>query len=181
MTIDIANAVGSGDLNTELALDALEADLTTPYVEYDPSNYHGLYLRPEENGPLITVYRSGKYIVSGCSSFEELHRTNDSFVDEFNELGIAEDGQNTGFSVQNVVCTGNLETGVQLNTLSISLGLESIEYEPEQFPGLIYRPADFDAVLLIFANGKVVITGSKDLATAESAFLHLQSKIQELT
>lgn len=181
MTIDIANAVGSGDLNTELALDALETDLNTPYVEYDPTNYHGLYLRLEEKGPLITVYRSGKYIVSGCSSFEELHRTNDNFVDEFSKLGITEDGQNTGFSVQNVVCIGNLETDVQLNTLSISLGLESIEYEPEQFPGLIYRPSDFDAVLLIFASGKVVITGSKDIETAESAFRHLQSKVQDLT
>lgn len=181
MTIDIANAVGSGDLNTEIALDAVEVDLTTPFVEYDPSNYHGLYLRLEEKGPLITVYRSGKYIVSGCSSFEELHRTNDSFVDEFSKLGIAEDEQNTGFSVQNVVCTGNLETDVQLNTLSINLGLESIEYEPEQFPGLIYRPSDFDAVLLIFATGKVVITGAKDLETAELAFLHLQSKVQDRT
>jgi transcription initiation factor TFIID TATA-box-binding protein len=59
--------------------------------------------------------------------------------------------------------------------------LESTEYEPEQFPGLIYRPSDFDAVLLIFATGKVVITGSKDLETAETAFFHLQPKVQKLT
>jgi transcription initiation factor TFIID TATA-box-binding protein len=181
MTIDIANAVGSGDLNTELALDAVETELSTPYVEYDPTNYHGLYLRLEEKGPIITVYWSGKYIVSGCSSFEELHRTNDGLIDEFSELGITEDGQNTGFSVQNVVCTGDVEADVELSSLSISLGLESTEYEPEQFAGLIYRPSDFDAVLLIFATGKVVITGSKDLETAESAFRHLQSKVQELT
>lgn len=73
------------------------------------------------------------------------------------------------------------ETDVQLNAFSISLGLESTEYEPEQFPEPVCLRSDFDAVLLISATGKVVITGSRDLETAESAYLHLQSKIQELT
>jgi len=50
----------------ELDLEAVEDDLSTPFLEYDPSNYHGLYVRLEEGGPLITVYRSGKYIISGC-------------------------------------------------------------------------------------------------------------------
>jgi len=59
MTVEIANIVGSGDLGVELDLEALEGDLSTPYLEYDPSNYHGLYVRLEEGGPLITVYRAG--------------------------------------------------------------------------------------------------------------------------
>jgi len=64
--------------------------------------------------------------------------------------------------------------------VSIGLGLEAVEYEPEQFPGLIYRPPDFPAVLLVFANGNVVITGAKDMQTAEEAFSHLQNQVEDL-
>ncbi|WP_408957555.1 TATA-box-binding protein [Natrinema sp. 74] len=179
MSVEIANVVGSGDLHAELDLEALQEDLSTPYLEYDPSNYHGLYVRLQEGGPLITVYRSGKYIISGCSSYAELNETNEGFLAEITRLGIIEQGQETGFGVQNVVCTASLSEDVNLNALSIGLGLESTEYEPEQFPGLIYRPSDVGAVLLVFANGKIVITGARDLDIAEEAFDHLRSRVKE--
>ena len=176
----VVNIVGSGDLGTELDLEALESDLVTPFLEYDPTNYHGLYVRLETGGPLITTYRSGKYIITGSSSKEEMTEVNNKFLSKLRELGIISENHNTGFAVKNVVCTSNLGDDVALNTLSIGLGLESTEYEPEQFPGLIYRPKSIDAVLLIFANGKVVITGSKDLNTAEHAISHLKSKMEEV-
>ncbi|MCQ4334888.1 TATA-box-binding protein [Natronomonas sp. F2-12] len=180
MNVKIANVVGSGDLHAELDLEALEEDLSTPYLEYDPSNYHGLYVRLKEGGPLITVYRSGKYIISGCSSYEELDVTNEGLLANMSDLGILEQGRDTGFGVQNVVCTATLGEGVNLNALSIGLGLESTEYEPEQFPGLIYRPPEVGAVLLVFANGKIVITGAQDVDIAEKAFGHLRSRVKEL-
>ncbi len=180
MSIEIVNLVGSGNLHTELDLEAIEEDMSTPYLEYDPSNYHGLYVRLKEVGPLITVYRSGKYIVSGCSSYEIIYETYEGFVMKMTELGIVGERQETDFGVQNVVCTATLDQDVNLNSLSIGLGLESTEYEPEQFPGLIYRPSDISAVLLIFANGKTIITGSQDLDVAEGAFNHLQTRVQEL-
>lgn len=175
--ISIANAVGSGDLDVELDIAEVGSDLDCPYTEYDPSNYHGLYVRLVEAGPLITLYRSGKYIISGCSTFEELYDTNDAFLVKLSELMIVDSNAETGFSAQNVVCTAQLDDTVELNTLSIALGLESVEYEPEQFPGLIYRPPDYPAVLLVFANGKVVITGTADVDVAENTFNHLQEQV----
>ena len=180
MTVEIANIVGSGDLGVELDIEVLEADLSTPYLEYDPSNYHGLYVRLEEDGPLITVYRSGKYIISGCSGEELLHETNEEFLGMLAGLGVIEENAQTRFTVPNVVCTAMLDEVVSLNALAIELGLEVTEYEPEQFPALVYRPEEIDAVLLVFANGKMVITGAKDVKTAESAYEHLQSKVQDL-
>jgi len=178
--VEIANAVGSGDVGVELDIAEVEGDLPVPYTEYDPENYHGLYVRLVEDGPLITLYRSGKYIISGCSSFEELHETNRAFLQTLAELDIINSSIETGFTVQNVVCTGELQRSVNLNALSIGLGLEAVEYEPEQFPGLIYRSPDFPAVLLVFANGNVVITGAADVETAEEAFNHLQTKVEGL-
>jgi len=175
--VSIANAVGSGDLGVELDIAEVENDLDVPYTEYDPSNYHGLYVRLINAGPLITIYRTGKYIISGCSSFEELFDTNEEFLTTLSTLDIVDSSVETEFMVQNVVCTAELSEDVDLNTLSITLGLESVEYEPEQFPGLIYRPVEFPAVLLIFTNGKVVVTGASDVDTAEDAFTHLRGQV----
>lgn len=178
--VEIANVVGAGDLGLEVDIEELGADLAVPYTEYDPENYHGLYVRLEEDGPLITLYRTGKYIISGCSGYEQLRGINEGFLEKLRGLEVITDTVDTGFSVQNVVCTATLGEDVALNALSIGLGLESTEYEPEQFSGLIYRPSEIDAVLLVFANGKVVITGARDLSTAESAFDHLQANVREL-
>lgn len=65
------------------------------------------------------------------------------------------------------VFVGDLGQPVDLSAVSILLGLESTEYEPEQFPGLIYRPQESPFVLLIFASGKVVITGGTSRCRAE--------------
>jgi transcription initiation factor TFIID TATA-box-binding protein len=86
--ISIANAVGSGDLGVELNVVEVESDLDLPYTEYDPSNYHGLYLRLVEDGPPITAYWSGKYIISGCSTFEQLYETNGALLTILSELDI---------------------------------------------------------------------------------------------
>jgi len=178
--VTIVNVVGSGDLGVELELQTLGDDLDVPFTEYNPSNYHGLYVRLVEDGPLITVYRSGKYIISGCSSFQEVETTNEGFLTQIASLGIYNSSPDLGVTVQNVVCTEQLSSAIDLNTLSIGLGLETVEYEPEQFPGLVYRPPEIGAVILVFANGKVVITGASDVTIAEDAFAQLQSRIQSL-
>ena len=117
--VEIANAVGSGDIGVELDIAEVAADLSVPYTEYDPENYHGLYVRLVEDEPLITLYRSGKYIISGCSSFEELNETNHAFLQVISELDGIETSLETGFTVQNVVCTGALQQPVNLNALAI--------------------------------------------------------------
>lgn len=57
--------------------------------------------------------------------------------------------------------------------------MERTEYEPEQFPGLIYRPEFLDCVILIFATGRVVITGTREFEIAERAFKQLQNTLSE--
>lgn len=84
--IRIVNVVGTGDLQRELDVEQVGEDMAVPYREYDPSNYHGLYLRVVEDRPLITVYRSGKYIVTGASSIEGLHETSEEFLTRIGEL-----------------------------------------------------------------------------------------------
>jgi transcription initiation factor TFIID TATA-box-binding protein len=102
--------------------------------------------------------------------------TNEEFLEHLTEFGIIDSELDPDFIVQNVVCTAYLGHSVNLNALAIGLGLEAVEYEPEQFPGLVYRPT----VLLLFANGKVVVTEAPDVQIAEEAFSSLESQVDDL-
>ncbi|EMA14125.1 transcription factor [Haloarcula marismortui] len=82
--------------------------------------------------------------------------------------------------VQNLVCTPELGESLDPNALAIVLRLENTEYEPEQFPALICRPSGADSVVLLFASGRIVITGSPDLDTAEETFAALQDEVTDL-
>ncbi|ERG92788.1 MAG: TATA-box binding protein (TBP), component of TFIID and TFIIIB [Haloquadratum walsbyi J07HQW1] len=82
--------------------------------------------------------------------------------------------------IQNLVCTPELGESLNLSALAIGLGLENTEHEPEQFPGLVYRPSGVDSVVLLFASGRVVITGSPDLDAAKQTFAALQDEVTDL-
>lgn len=175
----IVNVVASGSLGIELDLERLASDVGEPIGKYKPEKYPGMYIRLNEDAPLITLYRTGKYIITGSDSEEESYSTRDNFLNLLTEIGVLEKPNDEWYSIQNYVCTGEIGELQDLNALAISLGLGETEYEPEQFPGLIYRPNSWDCVVLIFASGRVVLTGANDLKTAESTFEELQQELTE--
>ena len=81
--------------------------------------------------------------------------------------------------VKNIVATGNLDTTFDLSQLSILLGLDSVEYEPEQFPGLMYRDKERNCVFLVFASGKIVCTGLKDVEQTRKAIKGFTEQLLE--
>lgn len=62
------------------------------------------------------------------------------------------------FKIQNFIATADLRFPVRLEALQQAHG-QFASYEPELFPGLVYRMIRPRVVLLIFVNGKLVITG----------------------
>ncbi|QLG28156.1 TATA-box-binding protein [Halorarum halophilum] len=178
--VEIVNVVASGALNVELDLERLADDIGEPVACYDPDKYPGMYLRFEEDAPLITVYRTGKFIITGADSEDESYSLREQFLSLFSDMGVIEEPEDKWFAIQNYVCTGELEQNLDLNALAIGLGLENTEYEPEQFPGLVYRPESGESVLLIFNTGQAVITGARDLQTAENSFKELKTRLSEL-
>ena len=178
MNLKIVNAIASGDLGIEIDLNQLT--LGVEEVEFDPDKYPGAYVRLEEVEPLITVYRTGKYIITGSKSEEEAYSCRKQFLNLLSDKKALDTPDDQWFSMQNYVCTGELDQAQNLNALAIGLGLEYTEYEPEQFPGLVFRPETQPVVILIFASGKVVITGAKDINTAEEAFMSLKEDLDAL-
>ena len=99
--------------------------------------------------------------------------------DELRELGV-DVATSPDIEIQNIVSSGDLDHTLNLNAIAIGLGLEHIEYEPEQFPGLVYRLDDPDVVALLFGSGKLVITGGKQLDDAEQALTVIENRLTDL-
>lgn len=174
--VEVVNIAALGTLGIEVDIEKIVEDADLPVANFDPE-YNAAFFRFEEDGELIILYTSGKYILRGGDEFEKMHEVNSQFLDFISDLGIQVD--NSTLEVKNVVSVGNLEREIDLNTLTIALGLEQTEYEPEQFPGLVYRPSDSRCVLLIFASGKVVITGGRSEEEDNQAFKSLQQFLEE--
>jgi len=67
---------------------------------------------------------------------------------------------------------------LDLASLAIELGLEDKEYEPEQFPALIYSRGEVAGTFLIFESGKVILTGSSDIEQVSEAFTNLFDRLR---
>ena len=176
-TIHIENVVASSDIGQELALDQLATDL--PGAEYNPEDFPGVVYRLQEPKSATLIFRSGKVVCTGAKSVDDVHEALDIVFADLRDLGI-DVASSPAVEVQNIVSSASLEQSLNLNAIAIGLGLEQIEYEPEQFPGLVYRLDDPDVVVLLFGSGKLVITGGQNPDEAEQALAHVQDRLTDL-
>jgi len=175
---ELVNAVGGGSLGRELDLQFLYEALDGEEIRYDPEHWPGLYLRFTEDSPAILIFRTGKYNIAGADSIHQLNQVNDDFLARMQELGIKE--KKSSFEVRNLVFLDQYNRELNLDQIVVALGFEESEYEPEQFPGLMYRPTDATGTFLIFRNGKVLFTGSSSPDDAETAFASLFAQLDGL-
>jgi len=178
---ELVNAVGGGSVDREFDLAVLSTSMKdTGYsdVRYDPEYWHGLYIRENQTSPAIMVFQTGKFNIAGADSIENLFEAKDEFLSDITDLGIKY--QNTTFEIRNLVFLDRYEREFDLNQLAIGLGLEQTEYEPEQFPGLLYSPSEVTGTFLIFRNGKIILTGANDKDNAISDFESLFEKLDKL-
>jgi transcription initiation factor TFIID TATA-box-binding protein len=176
-TVEVVNISAVGDLGAEVDIEQIAHDSDLPVSRYNPE-YNATFLRFREDGELVILYTSGKYILRAGDEFDNMHRVNNQFLSYLNELGV--ELSDPSLEVKNVVAIGNLKKEINLEGLMIGLGLEQVEYEPEQFPGLVYRPVESRCVMLIFASGKVVITGGKTRDQDQDAYDQLKREIEEI-
>jgi transcription initiation factor TFIID TATA-box-binding protein len=112
------------------------------------------------------VFTSGKVVCTGAKNVDDVHTVIGNMAQKLNDIGI-KTIENPEITVQNIVASADLQAVLNLNAIAIGLGLENIEYEPEQFPGLVYRIDDPKVVVLIFSSGKLVVTGGKSPENCE--------------
>ncbi len=154
----IENVVASTSLGQELDLRAIE--LALDGAEYNPQQFPGLVYRLKDPKTATLLFRSGKVVCTGAKSLDDVKVAIGKVAKHIEKAGIIIDIE-PDVEVQNIVASSDLEQEINLNTVAITLGLEKVEYEPEQFPGLVYRLDDPKVVVLLFGSGKMVCTGAK--------------------
>jgi len=174
LEINIQNVVASGSLNQKFnLLDIQKVFVTT---EYNPKRFPGLVFRLKRPKTSTLIFNSGKMVCTGAKSAKMAKSAIRKVVRELKKAGIIILGK-PQITIQNIVASGNLKGNVDLE-MAADL-LDNVMYEPEQFPGLIYRMRDPKVVLLIFASGKIVCTGAKSDSMVQEAVQKLYGIIDD--
>jgi transcription initiation factor TFIID TATA-box-binding protein len=156
LDITIQNVVASASLDQKIDLLAIMKVFRN--VEYRPKQFPGLVFRLKRPKTATLIFSSGKMVCTGAKSEKMSRRAVNKVVRELKSNGIVILNKPKTV-IQNMVASANLHKKIDLETAADLL--ENVMYEPEQFPGLIYRMREPKTVLLLFASGKLVCTGAK--------------------
>lgn len=188
--VSVVNIVSSGKLDVELDLAAVAEDLRQfdfiDDVEHSRRSGNRLNIRYEDNETLGILAPSGVYVFTGAETHSQITEAKKYLMQALSELGIISTPEPPSnevidkFETQNIVTTADLGYEINLNNLAIGLGFENIEYEPEQFPGLVFRPPSGSCTILIFSSGKVVITGATEKSDAKQEYDELKERISKI-
>ena len=172
--VNIENVVASATLNQRVDLNAVVKGY--PGVEYRPEQFPGLVFRLKRPKTATLIFNSGKMVCTGAKSEKEARRAVMKVVKELKKGGIIIISK-PDLKIQNIVASASLGGMIDLEKAASTLG--KTMYEPEQFPGLIYRMDVPKVVILLFASGKLVCTGAKREQDVHDAVLKLHGILEE--
>ena len=172
--INIQNVVAAATLNQRVDLNAVVKSF--PEVNYRPEQFPGLVFRIKRPRTATLIFNSGKMVCTGARSEKESRRAIMTVVKELKKGGIVII-KKPDLKVVNIVASATLGGRVDLEQAVTALG--KTMYEPEQFPGLIYRMDEPKVVMLIFASGNLVCTGAKKEQDVYDAVHKLHESLEE--
>jgi transcription initiation factor TFIID TATA-box-binding protein len=174
--INIENVVATGALHQNIDLNSIVR--VFPGVEYRPEQFPGLVYRLKKPKATTLIFSSGKMVCTGAKSERQARKAVMKVVDDLKRNGIVILGK-PEIQIQNMVASAGLGGHIDLEKVTYSL--KRTMYEPEQFPGLIYRMEDPKVVILIFSTGKLVCTGAKKETEVHRSIAKLQETLEEKT
>lgn len=143
-------------VNLGCKLDLKKIALHARNAEYNPKRFAAVIMRIREPRTTALIFSSGKMVCTGAKSEEQSRLAARKYARIVQKLGF--DAKFLDFKIQNMVGSCDVKFPIRLEGLVLTHSQFS-SYEPELFPGLIYRMVKPRIVLLIFVSGKVVLTG----------------------
>lgn len=176
-SLRIENIVASAKITDYLDLPEIASKIKD--AEYNKKRFPGVVIRMQDPKIAALVFGSGKVVLTGAKSIESLSRGLDILGDLLRGLDI-QIPDTLQYKIQNIVTSADLGSGINLNKIAVGFNLDRIEYEPEQFPGLVYRLENPKVVVLLFGSGKLIITGGKEPVDARLAVNKIVSDLKGL-
>ncbi|MHA1819687.1 MAG: TATA-box-binding protein [Promethearchaeota archaeon] len=144
-------------------------------VEYNPERFPGLVMRIEKPKATILIFSTGKMVVTGMRRADEAEQVVQKVIKKIRKAKIEVDQPQ--ITIQNIVASGDLHTNIDLNMAAVVMDFAM--YEPEVFPGLIYRMQEPKTVFLIFSTGRIVCTGGKTKEIVGEAVKKLYEQVKQ--
>ena len=169
----IQNIVATTSLGKPVPLTKLAR--TQPNTEYNPKTFPGLVLRIKEPKSAVLVFSSGNLVCTGTKSVAQVKQVVEAVIKQLRKISVNVTIK-PKITVQNIVASGTINLKLNLNFLALEM--ENTEYEPEQFPGLVYKLIEPNATFLLLSNGKLVCTGTKNRAQLEESMDQLLKNVK---
>jgi len=169
----VQNIVATASLGKPVPLTKLAR--TQPNTEYNPETFPGLVLRVKEPKSAVLVFSSGNLVCTGTKSVAQVKQVIEAVIKQLRKINVNITAK-PKITVQNIVASGTINLKLNLNFLALEL--ENTEYEPEQFPGLVYKLIEPNATFLLFSNGKLVCTGTKNKQQLEDSMTQLLKHVK---
>ena len=173
--IKVVNIVVSTSLGHDIPLEKMAATLSN--TEYNPEQFPGLVIRIKEPKTSALIFSSGKVVCTGARSMEKVNESIKKIIKSLEKINVKITIK-PQIVIQNIVASGSV--GMDLNLNNLAMKLENTEYEPEQFPGLVYKLAAAKATFLLFSNGKIVCTGTKSEKEVRNALEMLITNLKKV-
>jgi len=154
--IKVVNIVVSTSLEHDIPLEKMAATLSN--TEYNPEQFPGLVIRIKEPKTSALIFSSGKVVCTGARSMQKVEESIKKIIKSLEKINVKITIKPV-IQIQNIVASGSV--GMDLNLNVLAMKLPNTEYEPEHFPGLVYKLPEAKATFLLFSNGKIVCTGTK--------------------
>ena len=172
--VNIVNVVVTAAIKQKVDLGSVVKAF--PEVQYRPEVFPGLVYRLKQPKTATLIFSSGKMVCTGAKSERQAKKTVMKVVENLKKNGIITVSK-PDIQIQNIVASAGLDGTIDIEKATYSL--KRTMYEPEQFPGLIYRMEEPKVVILIFRSGKLVITGAKKEEEINRAAATLQKTLEE--
>ena len=173
-SLKVQNIVATTSLGKPISLTKLAR--TQSNTEYNPETFPGLILRVKKPKSAVLVFTSGNLVCTGTKSIQQVKQVIDIVIKQLRKINVKITDK-PKINVQNIVASGSIDMQLNLNVLALEL--ENTEYEPEQFPGLVYKLIEPTATFLLFSNGKLVCTGTKNKQQLDDSMKQLIKNIKE--
>ena len=173
-TIHIQNIVASAALNQRISLTKIVEKF--PFAEYSPRVFPGLVFRIKKPKTATLIFETGKMVCTGAKSEKEAIQAVNKVTRELRSHGIPL-ANKPEIKIQNVVASAELNGEIDLE--NVVYKLKKVMYEPEQFPGAVFRMDEPKVVFLIFSAGKLVCVGAKKEQDVYIAVDKLQGMLEE--
>jgi len=175
--VKIENVVVFTTLGKDIPMDKISKELHE--AEYKPESFPGVVYRVKDPKTAALIFSSGKIVCTGARSPDFARIAVNKVVDDMRALNIdMPTDYHTG--VENIVASTQIEAKEKLNLEHIAYNLENAEYEPEQFPGLVYRISDPRVAFLLFGTGKIICTGARKEEEIHAALAKFKENLESL-